>query len=160
MNIKHLFNGVAIAAAIAGPVWAQSPSGGNGMGMPGPNPGGGGLLTPYSGGGYPAAATATPVLAYHAIRHTRATRAHHNTTARKAALTGDTTAQLNREELARIQSARIQSAVPPAPPPSVLMEIAPMSAAPMPPQPNPSGGNSIGTPGPNPGGPGLTPYTD
>ena len=24
---------------------------------------------------------------------------------------------------------------------------------------NPSGGNSVGTPGPNPGGPGLTPYT-
>ena len=26
-------------------------------------------------------------------------------------------------------------------------------------QANPSGGNSMGTPGPNPGGPGLTPYT-
>src|SRR5271154_4956270 len=26
-------------------------------------------------------------------------------------------------------------------------------------QANPSGGNSVGTPGPNPGGPGLTPYS-
>src|SRR6201986_3650082 len=26
-------------------------------------------------------------------------------------------------------------------------------------QANPSGGNSMGTPGPNPGGPGLTPYS-
>ena len=72
--------------------------------------------------------------------------AHHKYMARKAALAGDTTAQLNREELARIQSG-----APPAP--------APMPAAPMPPEANPSGGNPVGTPGPNPGGPGLTPYS-
>ena len=49
--MKHLLHGVAVAAAlvIAAPVWAQSPSGGNPMGTPGPNPGGPGL-TPYSGG--------------------------------------------------------------------------------------------------------------
>jgi hypothetical protein len=46
----HLLTGVAVAAALAfsAPVWAQtSPSGGNSMGTPGPNPGGPGL-TPYS----------------------------------------------------------------------------------------------------------------
>jgi len=41
--------GVAVVAALAfsAPVWAQSPTGGNSMGTPGPNPGGPGL-TPYS----------------------------------------------------------------------------------------------------------------
>jgi hypothetical protein len=47
----HLLTGVAVVAALAfsAPVWAQttSPSGGNSMGTPGPNPGGPGL-TPYS----------------------------------------------------------------------------------------------------------------
>jgi hypothetical protein len=43
--MKHLLNGVAIVAAlaIAGPVWAQSPTGGTPVGTPGPNPGGPGL---------------------------------------------------------------------------------------------------------------------
>jgi hypothetical protein len=51
----HLLTGVAVAAALAfsAPVWAQtSPSGGNSMGTPGPNPGGPGL-TPYSSGPNP-----------------------------------------------------------------------------------------------------------
>jgi hypothetical protein len=185
MNIKHLLNGVAIAAAlaIAGPVWAQNPSGGNGMGMPGPNPGGGGGLTPYSGGGTGAAAAPAPMPsptqpgrmpqggkktssrggnlppaasgsamppastsamppAHHAVHHARAMHAFHKGMAHKAALTGDTTAQLNREELARLQAG-----APPAPMP------------PPPPMANPSGGNSMGMQGPNAGGPGLTPYS-
>jgi hypothetical protein len=54
--MKHqLLTGVAVAAALAfsAPVWAQtSPSGGNSMGTPGPNPGGPGL-TPYSSGPNP-----------------------------------------------------------------------------------------------------------
>jgi len=47
--MKHLLTGVAVVAALAfsAPVWAQSPTGGNSMGTPGPNPGGPGL-TPYS----------------------------------------------------------------------------------------------------------------
>ena len=161
--MKHLLSGVAVAAAlaIAAPVWAQpaNPSGGNGMGMPGPNPGGGGGLTPYSGGGYPtggapasAANSATPPVHHaHAVRHARAMHAFHRHMAAKAALTGDTTAQLNREELARIQSGNLGN--PPAPP----MPGGP--GAPMPPGENPSAGNAVGTPGPNPGGPGLTPYS-
>src|SRR5437588_6624656 len=52
-SMKHLLTGVAVIAALAfpAPVWAQpaSPSGGNSMGTPGPNPGGPGL-TPYSSG--------------------------------------------------------------------------------------------------------------
>jgi len=45
----HFLTGVAVVAALAFsvPVWAQSPTGGNSMGTPGPNPGGPGL-TPYS----------------------------------------------------------------------------------------------------------------
>jgi hypothetical protein len=149
--MKHLFTGVAVAAAlaIAAPVWAQNPSGGNGMGMPGPNPGGGGGLTPYSGGGPAPAAAAAPAEnsamppAHHAVRHAHAMHGFHKGMAHKAALTGDTTAQLNREELARLQSG-----APPSPP---------MAAAP--PMSNPSGGNSMGMPGPNAGGPGLSPYS-
>jgi hypothetical protein len=78
--------------------------------------------------------------------------AFHRHMAEKAALSGDTTAQLNREELARIQSGNLGN-----PPPTG----APMGGpgGPMPPGESPSAGNSMGTPGPNPGGPGLTPYS-
>ncbi len=125
--MKYLLNGVAVAAAlvIAAPVWAQNPSGGNGMGMPGPNPGGGGNLSPYSGGGAPPAApaamppsagsnSAMPPM-HHAVKHAKAMHAFHKGMAQKAALAGDTTAQLNRGELARIQSGNMSN--PPAPNP-------------------------------------------
>ena len=161
MNLKHLLTGLAIAAALAlaAPVWAQTAGGdtygGNSMGLPGPNPGGPDVPSPYDapGGAYyqvpprpiPASTPAMPP-AHHAVRHAGTRHAHHKATAQRPAFTGGTTAQLNREELARLQSGS-----PPAP-------YAAMSAA-LPPQPNPSGGNSMGMPGPNPGGPGLTPYT-
>jgi hypothetical protein len=138
--MKRLLCGVATAAAllIAGPVWAQNnPSGGNPLGTLGPNPGGPGL-TPYTGGA-PATAPAPPppgamppgamneppppnsatpgphhrhreLAAYH---HAKVMRNFHRGMASKAALTGDTTAQLNREELARIQSGNLSN--PPAP---------------------------------------------
>jgi hypothetical protein len=108
-SMKHLLNGVAVAAAlaIAAPVWAQNPSGGNSMGMPGPNPGGGGL-TPYTTGAPPppASTSAAPPMhrPVHPVHHARAMHSFHKGMAEKAALTGDTTAQLNRQELARIQS--------------------------------------------------------
>ncbi len=147
--MKHLLNGVAIAAAlvIAAPVWAQNPSGGNSMGMPGPNMGGPGL-TPYSGGGVvpsttpsgrmpaggaktstrgatipstappPGAEAAPPTTsamppAHHAARHARAMHHFHKGMAQRAAAGGDTTAQLNRGELARIQTGNVSN--PPAP---------------------------------------------
>ena len=122
--MKHLLNGVAIAAAlaIAGSAWAQqqqvpnpnpNPSG-NSMGMPGPNPGGPGL-TPYTGGGY---TSANPPVhqPLHPAAHTHAMHHFHKGMASKAAATGDTTAQLNREELARINSGNISSPPPPAAP--------------------------------------------
>ncbi len=157
--MKRLVSGVAVTAALAfsAPVWAQapSPSGGNAMGMPGPNAGGPGL-TPYSGGGAPppaaptgrgfgpkasggnyiapsAAATAPPAgaaampppssamppPAHHAKRHAKATRGHRKHMAGGRGLTGDTTAALNRQELARIQSGNLSNpAAPAGPPPS------------------------------------------
>ncbi|MFZ3234121.1 MAG: hypothetical protein WA184_01975 [Stellaceae bacterium] len=113
--MKHLLSGVAVAAAliIAAPVWAQNPSGGNAVGTPGPNPGGPGL-TPYSGGGAPAPAANSAMPPAH--RHAHAMHHFHHHMARRAALTGDTTAQLNREELGRIQSGNLGNpAAPPAP---------------------------------------------
>ena len=141
--MNRLLSGVAIAAAlmIAAPVWAQNnPSGGNSLGVPGPNPGGPGL-TPYTGGAPgpkasgnnfippaggappPGAEAAPPTSAtpgpHHrhrelaAYHHAKAMRHFHHEMARKAALTGDTTAQLNRQELARVQSGNTSN--PPAP---------------------------------------------
>jgi hypothetical protein len=153
MKTKHLLGGVAVIAALAlsAPVWAQpaNPSGGNAVGLPGPNPGGPGL-TPYSGGApRPTAApppsmsettSATPPVHRHA-------RAHHVVSTHQMLHTHgpksgtDTTAQLNQAELARLQSG-----APPMPP----------QMAPTPPM---QGGNSMGMPGPNAGGPGLTPYS-
>ena len=136
MNIKHLLNGAAIAAAlaIAAPVWAQTEGGntygGNSMGLPGPNPGGPSVPSPYDapGGAYyqvpprpiPAWNSAMPPM-HHVVRHAKAMHAHHKAMAQKATLTGDTTAQLNREELARIQSGD-----PPAPPSPAPMPYPPM----------------------------------
>jgi hypothetical protein len=101
-----LYSAVAVGAlVIAVPAWAQqqqqyNPATGQpGLGAP---------MTP------PAANSATPP-AHHMVRHARAMHAHHKYMAKKAALTGDTTAQLNREELARIQSGNTSN--PPAPPP-------------------------------------------
>ena len=49
------------------------------------------------------------------VHHARAMHSFHHKMAHKAALTGDTTAQLNREELARIQTGGPQA--PPTPMP-------------------------------------------
>jgi hypothetical protein len=110
--MKHLLCGIAVTAAlvIAAPVWAQpaNPAGGTG-GAPAP--------APEENSATP------PIHPHHAIRHAHAMHAHHMYMARKAALTGDTTAQLNREELARIQSG-----APPAPMPAAPVPGAPMAA--------------------------------
>ena len=173
MATKHLLTGVAVVAALAfsAPVLAQQASpGGNPMGMPGPSPGGPGL-TPYSTGAPPPAPTpsgrmpaggratsgerippimptpppsasdttsATPPT----HRHARAHHATHGTMAHGPKSVTDTASQLNQAELARLQQG--------APP------MAPQMA---PPPPQMQGGNSMGMPGPNMGGPGLTPYS-
>ena len=149
MKTKHLLGGVAVIAALAlsAPAWAQpaNPSGGNSMGMPGPNMGGPGL-TPYSGGAPPAASppastSAMPPMHHHAHAHHVAST-HEMLHAHGPKSGTDTTAQLNQAELARLQAG--------APP------MAPQMAPPPPPM---QGGNSMGMPGPNTGGPGLTPYS-
>jgi hypothetical protein len=178
MATKHLLTGVAVVAALAfsAPVLAQQASpGGNPMGMPGPSPGRPGL-TPYSTGAPPPAPTpsgrmpaggratsgeriphimpapppsasdttsATPPTHRHARAHhaTHGTMAH-GTMAHGPKSVTDTAAQLNQAELARLQQG--------APP------MAPQMA---PPPPQMRGGNSMGMPGPNMGGPGLTPYS-
>jgi hypothetical protein len=153
MRTKHLLSGVAVIGALvlSAPVWAQpaNPSGGNALGLPGPNPGGPGL-TPYSGGApRPTAApppsmsettSATPPVHRHARAH-HVVSTHQMLHAHGPKSGTDTTAQLNQAELARLQSG-----APPMPP----------QMAPPPPM---QGGNSMGMPGPNAGGPGLTPYS-
>ncbi len=145
--MKHLLTGVAVVAALAliAPVSAQpvSPSGGNSMGMPGPNPGGPGL-TPYSSGGQrpvaappmaappmappPAAAapppamsdstSATPPMHRHARKASHGKMAGH--TGKGPKLAGSSANQLNQEELARLQAGNFAnpSAPPPPAPPS------------------------------------------
>ena len=147
MKTKYFLTGVAVIAALAlsAPVWAQSanPSGGNAMGLPGPNPGGPGL-TPYSGGApRPMAApptSATPPVHRHAHAH-HVVSTHQMLHAHGPKSGMDTTAQLNQAELVRLQQG-----APPMPPQMV-------------PPPTMPGGNSMGMPGPNAGGPGLTPYS-
>jgi hypothetical protein len=112
--MKHLLSGTSIAAAlvIATAAWAQgpSPSGGNPMGMPGPNPGGPGL-TQYSTG--QTQSSATPPAHHRQARHAR--HAMQRTT-RGPALTGSTADQLNQGELARLQAGNFANpAAPPAP---------------------------------------------
>jgi ABC-type nickel/cobalt efflux system permease component RcnA len=121
MKAKHLLSGVAVIAALAlsAPAWAQpaNPSGGNSMGMPGPNMGGPGL-TPYSGGAPPAASppastSAMPPMHHHARAHHVAST-HEMLHAHGPKSGTDTTAQLNQAELARLQAGNFTP--PPVPP--------------------------------------------
>ena len=153
MNINHLLCGVAVIAALAvsAPVFAQraggNAAGGNSMGIPGPNPGGPNTPgTPNAGltpSPPPASTSAMPPMHHHA-HHVAHVAAHHR---KMAPLTRDTANQLNEQELARLQAG--SSTPPPAPTGAMLPPAA---------LPSRSGGNSVGLPGPNPGGPGLTPY--
>jgi hypothetical protein len=123
MKTKHLLGGVAVIAALAlsAPAWAQpvNPSGGNAMGLPGPNPGGPGL-TPYSGGAPPPMAapptSATPPMHRHARAHHVAST-HEMLHAHGPKSGTDTTAQLNQAELARLQGGAPPMAPQMAPPP-------------------------------------------
>ena len=143
--MKHLLTGVAVVAALAFsvPVGAQqaNPSGGNAVGLPGPNPGGPGL-TPYSSGPPPSARTpgpktsgsnyippppsasdttsAMPPTHRHARHHVAST--HEVLHAHGPKSGTDTTAQLNQAELARLQAGNFSNPAAPsgpgmAPPP-------------------------------------------
>ncbi len=108
-GMKHLLNGVAIAAAlaVAAPAWAQG--GGNPMGTPGPSPGGPGL-TPYSTGAAPPAATSAQPPMHRPSRARSAKKVPPG-----PGSTTDTAAQLNQAELARLQAG-----APPEPPPAAM----------------------------------------
>src|SRR5690242_21818280 len=126
-SMRHLLTGVALIAAFAcsAPLGAQpaNSSGGNAMGVPGPNPGGPGL-TPYSSGPRttaapppsapgPAMAPSSPSMSdtSSATPPKRRASRHHTSHGKMAGhygrgpqLTGDTANQLNQEELARLQA--------------------------------------------------------
>ena len=152
-SMKHLLTGVAVVAALAftAPVWAQpaNPSGGNALGLPGPNPGGPGL-TPYSTGQpRPVAAppmappppaavpppppsmsdstSATPPMHRHARKASHGKMAGH--TGKGPKLTGSTANQLNQEELARLQAGNFSNPSAPPPPPAPPSGRKPGSAA-------------------------------
>jgi hypothetical protein len=138
--MKHLLTGVAVIAALAfsAPVGAQqaNPSGGNALGLPGPNPGGPGL-TPYSSGAArPMAApppsapasgaamsppsmsdstSAMPPKHRHARSGSHGKVASHHPS-RFPNLQGNVANDLNQAELARLQSGDFTP--PPAPPAS------------------------------------------
>jgi len=154
--MKHLLTGVAVVAALAFsvPVGAQqtNPSGGNALGLPGPNPGGPGL-TPYSSGptrpvaapptaAPPPAATMPPPSTSETSsamppkhRHARASShgkmaGHHG---KGPHLTGSTANQLNQEELARLQAGNFSNpAAPPGPPGPGIVPPPPTGAGRMP----------------------------
>ena len=123
--MKHLLNGVAIAAAlaIAGPVWAQQMQNG-------PNAGPAGV-SPYA----PPTTSASPPVHHplHPAAHTHAMHHFHKGMAAKAAAAGNTTAALNREELARINAGNMSAPPPPG---------APMPEGPPPPPGPPRSGSS------------------
>jgi len=121
--MKHLLTGVAVVAALAfsAPGWAQptSPSGGNPMGLPGPNPGGPGL-TPYTTGQPQPQDSMSAMPPKHCVHHAKT--AHHRGKAPQ--LTGDVASQLNQEELARLQAGNFSN------PPVVPSNPLPPSSAP------------------------------
>ena len=154
MKTKHLLSGVAVIAALAlsAPVWAQPanpsgrmPAGGratSGERIP--------AIMPETSSPPPSASnttSATPPKHHHARASAHAKVASHHPS-RFPRVQGNNSANaLNQAELSRLQTG---GSMPPAP----------MGAMPPPaPVPSPSGGNSMGMPGPNTGGPGLTPYS-
>ncbi len=173
MKTRHLLSGVAVIAALAfsAPVWAQpaNPSGGNSTGAPPPSSLSsprGTVHMPAPSGQMPAGGRATseptnipsttsasdtssamPPKHHHAHASAHGKVASHHPS-RFPHVQGNNSANaLNQAELARLQTG---SSMPPPP----------MGAMPPPaPMPSPSGGNSLGQPGPNAGGPGLTPYS-
>jgi hypothetical protein len=145
MKMKHLLGGVAVIAALAlsAPAWAQPANpAATGRGF-GPKASGGNYVPPSAptpATTEPSSSSATPPKHRHARTH-HVVGTHQMLHAHGPKSGTDTTAQLNQAELARLQQG-----APPMPP----------QMAPPPPMP---GGNSMGMPGPNAGGPGLTPYS-
>jgi hypothetical protein len=152
--MRYLLTGVAMIAAVAlsAPVGAQpvNPSGGNAVGMPGPNPGGPGL-TPYSAGPKPSGNNYIPpsappaAMAPSAMPETTSAMPPSHRHARHAAhhvpshhpsrfpnLQGNVANQLNQAELSRLQSGNFSA--PAAP--EMSQEAPPASAGAAPANPN------------------------
>ncbi len=140
----HFLTGVAVVAALAfsAPVWAQSPTGGNSMGSPGPNPGGPGL-TPYSAGprttAAPPPSAPPPAMAPSAMppssmsdtssamppKHRASRHASHGKMAahhhgKGEHLTGGSANQLNQEELQRLQAGNFSNPSAPSSAPGMM----------------------------------------
>jgi hypothetical protein len=105
--MKHLLNGVVIAAAVAitGPVWAQT----------------GAPMTPMAPAAPPAASSMSPeeptaTTRHHRARHHRVVR--HSGRGGKAGSEAGMTEQLNRQELSRIQGGAAGPGMAPAPMPA------------------------------------------
>ena len=154
MKAKHFLNGVAVIAALAlsAPVWAQPvnpPPTGRGFG---PKASGGNYIPPSATTPEPSSTSATPPKHHHAHASAHGKVASHHPS-RFPDVQGNNSANaLNAAELSRLQTG---SAMPPpmgGMPPDGAMPYRPM-------QPPIQGGNSMGMPGPNAGGPGLTPYS-
>ena len=90
MRLVLIGAATAIALGAASPGWAQNPSGGSATPP---------TMPPAAQPGPAAASSAIP-----AAQHSRAMHAFHKRMSRRAAAAGKTTAQLNRQELARIQA--------------------------------------------------------
>jgi hypothetical protein len=136
--MKHLLTGVAVIAALAfsAPVWAQpaNPSGGNSLGVPGPNPGGPGL-TPYSTGAPPTAPAPSDATSAMPPMHRHARKGSHSKMAgqhrgKGPQLSGGTADQLNQEELTRLQAGNFSN--PSAPPPADMSSPPPTPSGRMP----------------------------
>ena len=145
--MRYLLTSVAVIAALAfaPSIGAQpaNPSGGNAVGMPGPNPGGPGL-TPYSTGpkpsgnnyippsappaamapaaGMPESSSATPPSHHHHGRHMAQGKPSHHPS-RFPNLQGNVANELNQAELSRLQSGNYSP--PGAPPPPEMSQGAP-----------------------------------
>jgi hypothetical protein len=170
--MKHLLTSAAVIAALAisAPVSAQmaNPSGGapttpysTNTPPPAPTPPSGRMPSggrKLSGSNYiPSAApppdttSETPPAHRHArVHHTMHGHMAHGHMAHGPQSVTDTAAQLNQAELSRLQAGG---------PPAGASMPPPRASQMAPPPPSTSGGNSMGMPGPNTGGPGLTPYS-
>jgi hypothetical protein len=159
MKTKHLLGGVAVIAALAlsAPAWAQPanpsgrmPAGGratSGERIP--------AIMPETSSPPPSASdttSATPPKHHHAHASAHGKVASHHPSHFPKVQGNNSANALNQAELSRLQTG---SSMPP--PTTPMPSGATMTYPPR--QPPTQGGNSMGMPGPNMGGPGLTPYS-
>lgn len=106
--MRRLLSGAAVVLVLgaASPAWAQNPSGGSAVPAPPVT-----AMSPPAQSAPGAVNSGTP-----AVQHSKAMHSFHRRMSRRAAAAGNTTAQLNRRELARIHT---DNAEHPAPGPAM-----------------------------------------